>query len=304
MAQFSRVPDLAVLELLDAVSRHGSVVAAGRELGLTPQAVTGRLRAWESRSGTALLERGRRGGRLSPQGTLLARWAGPLLAGARDLDTALAALRGTGGLGVAATDTVAEHLLPGWLVRMRDESAGPVDLAVLDSPEVLRSVLDGAATLGFLETPGLLRGTDLPAGLRSATVASDRLVLVVHPEHEWAVPGTVVDRAELAGARPATSGADVRAGLDRLVQGCGDGADPVRLLPGTAAAREAAVRGEAPAVLSRLAAADDLAAGRLHEVPIAGTDGARELRAVWSAEVAPTAAARSLLRIATGGRIR
>lgn len=290
-----------MLEVLLAVARAGTVAQAGPGLGLSARAVSGRLRSWEERSGTRVLERGRGGGRLTAEGALLAEWAAPLLDTARELGVAVGALGGSGAdrLAVAATPTVADHLLRAWLVRMHAEGAGGVHLTVRDTAEVARDVLGGGAALGFVEGP---RPT-LPDGLRSATVTSDRLVVVVVPQHDWA--GRGVGPAELAAAAPATCGTDVRATLGVALAGAGVAdAGPAAGLPTTAAVRAAALDAGRPAVASRLAVQEDLAAGRLVEVPVAGLDTARELRAVWPDATTPSGPARSLLRIATDGRIR
>jgi DNA-binding transcriptional LysR family regulator len=76
-------------------------------------------------------------------------------------------------------------------------------------------------------------------------------------------------------------------------------AEPALELGGTAPLRLAAVSGTAPAVLSALAVADEIAAGRLVEVP-SELNLDRVLRAVWPrGRELPDAAAR-LLQVARG----
>jgi DNA-binding transcriptional LysR family regulator len=63
--------------------------------------------------------------------------------------------------------------------------------------------------------------------------------------------------------------------------------------------RSAAAQGAAPAVLSLLAVADDLEAGRLVEVPVAAeVELTRVLRAVWRAGAELPPPARLLLDVA------
>ncbi|MBO0517860.1 helix-turn-helix domain-containing protein, partial [Streptomyces beijiangensis] len=66
-----RVPDLAALELLLAVARHGSLGKAARELGISQPAASGRIRSMEARLGVVLLERSPRGSRLTDAGVLV-----------------------------------------------------------------------------------------------------------------------------------------------------------------------------------------------------------------------------------------
>jgi DNA-binding transcriptional LysR family regulator len=96
MALSAYVPDLTSLELLLTVRRTGGLGAAGRELGLTQQAVSARIRSLERRIGLRLLHRSSRGSTLTDAGRLLAEPATGVLDAARVLDACIAALRGTG----------------------------------------------------------------------------------------------------------------------------------------------------------------------------------------------------------------
>ena len=75
-----RVPDLAALEMLLAVASTGSLNAASRQLGITQQAVSARVRSVESRAGVALIARTARGSTLTPEGVVVAERAARLLA--------------------------------------------------------------------------------------------------------------------------------------------------------------------------------------------------------------------------------
>ena len=64
----------------------------------------------------------------------------------------------------------------------------------------------------------------------------------------------------------------------------------------TAAVRAAVLAAAAPAVISELAVAEDLAAGRLIEIAVPALDLRRALRAIWTAPAKPPAgAARDLI---------
>jgi molybdate transport repressor ModE-like protein len=167
----ARVPDLDSLQLLLTVARTGSFGTAGRELGLTQQAVSARVRTIEKLVGVRVINRGTRGSTLTEAGALLADWATRVIDAAHELDVAMSALRTERDdhLDVAASYTVAEYLLPRWLARLRNE-LGPatgVNLVVRNSEQVAALVLDGAAALGFVEGP------DVPAGLDMTAVGSD-----------------------------------------------------------------------------------------------------------------------------------
>lgn len=302
MALSSHVPDLRSLELLLTVARTGSLGAAGRELGLSQQAVSSRVRTVERLVGVRLIERGARGSSLTEDGALLADWASRVLTAAEELDAAIGALRGVrdGQLDVAASFTVAEYLLPGWLVRLRARLAPDtgVNLVVGNSGQVAALVLGGGADVGFVEGP------DLPAGLSVATVATDELTLVVPPDHPWAVRRRGVGLDELAAVALVTreQGSGTRLVLDRALDAAAPHiarAAPALELSNTTAIRQAVAAGAGPAVLSNLAVHDDLAARRLVRVALAGGIRLRrELRAVWPEGPLPAGPARALLGIA------
>jgi DNA-binding transcriptional LysR family regulator len=292
------MPDLPALEILLAVARTGSLSAAGREAGLTQQAVSARLAALEARTGVRLASRTPRGTRLTPQGAVVAQWADRLMHLAAEVDAGLAALRddSRSTLRVSASLTVAEHLLPGWLVSLqadaarRGETPIRVVLTATNSDQVIDQVRDGGADLGFIEGP------TVPPGMRSRVVGHDELVLVVPPGHPWARRSAGVDAAELAGTPLVTRepGSGTR---DFLTAALGvPQTQPALELSTAAAVRAAVLAGAAPAVVSRLAAGDDLRSGRLRAVPLTGLDLRRDLRAIWTGpRVPPAGAIRTLL---------
>lgn len=293
----TRVPDLDSLELLLQVAATGSLGRAGAAHGISQPAVTARIRGMERLVGFALVERSARGSTLTAAGALLADWARDVLQAATALDAGIASLRAdqNGRLRVAASLTVAEHLLPGWLVRLaagRPETA--VSLTAMNSTDVECAVLDGSVELGFVEGP------DLGEGLDALVVARDRLVVVVHPAHPWARRRRPVDAAELAGTRlvqrEPTSG--TRSALEKALCDHPAMAAPLLELSTASAVRSAVAAGAGPAVLSNLAVDDDVSSGRLTRVPVSGADLTRRLRAVWPAGQRPGGPARDLLRIA------
>jgi molybdate transport repressor ModE-like protein len=297
------LPDLRSLELLLAVARTGSLGAAGRELGLTQQAVSARIRTVEQLVGLPVVHRGPRGSTLTGAGALLVDWSTRVLAAAEELDVGIASLRRgrTAHLAVAASTTVAEFLLPGWLVQLgaEQESSGrprtSVRLTVHDSERVCAEVLAARVQLGFVEDPGI------PPGLSAVTVASDELVVVVPPGHPWT--RTSVEPAELAATPLVVLEPDAgpREAFDRALATIAPvrRAQPLLELSASAAVRGAVLAGAAPGVLSDLAVRDDLAAGRLHAVAVAGLKLRRELRLVRADGPLPDGAAGHLARIAS-----
>jgi molybdate transport repressor ModE-like protein len=304
------VPGLPALELLLVVARTGSLNSAARELGVSQQAVSARVRAIEAQVGVPLISRTARGSRLTAEGAVIAEWGARLLDVAAQLDAGIAALRTDrrSRLRVSASLTVAEELLPAWLVSFRAASGGAgaaapeIVLTAENSDAVIASVETGRADIGFTEGP------HVPAELRSKTIGRDRLIVVVPPGHPWARRGQV-SAAELA-ATPLVSreeGSGTREALAQaLTRTLGPGvpqAPPALALSTASAIRAAVLAGAAPAVLSDLAVRADLALHRLVRVDVPDLDLRRTLRVIWSGSATvPAGAARDLVThiLATG----
>lgn len=291
--------DLPALRLLSAIAEAGSITAASRTLGITQQAASTRMRRLERQLGVALLVRGPRGSSLTLDGAMAAQWAAEAVEAADRFDAGVAALRTAGHakpLVIAASLTVAEYLLPRWLMtlRERDHAETTVSVTATNSTHAIELVTDGSHQLGFVETP-----TEIP-GLLTTTVARDELVVVVAPQHPWA-RRRAVSAAELARTPLVTreQGSGTRLSAEQILADAGhEIPTPLAELPTTAAVRTAVASGAAPAVLSILAVRDDLTAGRLVRVTVKGLRFVRELRAIRSPGTTPLPQLESLLSIA------
>jgi DNA-binding transcriptional LysR family regulator len=300
----ARLPDLSAFDIFLAIARTGSLAAAGREFGLTQQAISARVVSIEAQTGIGLVLRTPRGSQLTPAGVVVAEWANRLLDVAQSVDAGLAALRSERRqrVKVAASLTIAEQLMPRWLVSLQVAAsrlgATPpeVIMTATNSDHATAAVLDGSADLGFIETP------HLPNGLRSKVVGHDELVVIVPADHKWAQRQRTITAAEL-NQTPLVArepGSGTRDSLTAaLRQALGDPtpqAQPVLELSSAAAVRAAVAAGAGPAVMSRLAVADDLAIGRLRTVAVTDLNLKRQLRAVWvGGRTPPAGVARDLL---------
>ncbi|MEW2297612.1 LysR family transcriptional regulator [Streptomyces sp. NPDC006743] len=288
-----RVPDLGALELLLAVARLGSLGGAARDLGITQPAASSRIRSMERQLGLALVDRSPRGSRLTDAGALVTDWARRVVEAAEAFDAGAQALRDRrdSRLRVAASMTIAEYLLPGWLIALRTRRPDTaVSLLAGNSAMVAERLLTGEADLGFVE------GLSVPAGLDSVVIAHDRLIVVTAPAHPWARRRRPLEAAELA-ATPLIlreTGSGTRQVLDAALGGL---ARPLIELSSTTAVKAAAVSGAGPAVLSELAVGDELSLRRLVTVPVEGVALRRDLRAVWPTGHRPTGPARDLLSL-------
>lgn len=293
------MPELKSLEMLLAIAREGSLGSAGRALGLSQQTVSARLASLESLTGVPLVVRTARGSQLSSAGVVVAEWAEHLMRTAEWVDTGIAALRqeSRSRLRVAASLTVAEHLMPQWLVSMRSnanhrgDTSPDVILTIANSRTVARSVQHGDAELGFVEGP------TVPNGLHSKTIARDELVVIVAPNHKWTRRSQPLGAEELCSTplvlREPESGTRecLMAALRHHFGQDADHAPPVLELSSLAAIRAAVVAGVGPAVVSRLSLIDDLTLDRLRVIPVTDLDLTRRIRAIWVGNRTPPAGA-------------
>lgn len=198
-------------------------------------------------------------------------------------------------LQVAASLTVAEYLIPGWLGLLAAEL--PSTVVMLDmgnTAHVADFVSRGDAELGFIEGPRP------PGRLRSRELLTDELVIVVARDHPWTRRRRPVTARELA-ATPLVlrePGSGTRDVLIEALQAHGLDAIAAMELGSTTAIKAATAAGAAPAVLSALAVRSELQAGQLVAVSCSELSLRRSIRAIWSALRRPSPAAARLLAIA------
>jgi DNA-binding transcriptional LysR family regulator len=291
-------PDLEQLRLLVGIADHKSLGAAARSMGTAQPNASRMLRRLERQLGLSLVVRGPTGSRLTEQGQAVVEWAREvteaterLVAGAKAL-----AAQTNAQLAIAASMTIAEHLVPRWLSEFRLlEVPVQVNLTVCNSHDVFERIDRGDCGLGFVESP------KVPRGLRSTVVGRDELVVIVGPRHPWARRRRPLLPEELAPTPLIVreSGSGTRISLEHHLAGH-DLVEPAVELSSNAAVKVMASSGIAPAVMSTLAVAEALATGQLVEVPVEGQPLTRRLRAVWRGDL--TAAAADFLHVARAGR--
>jgi DNA-binding transcriptional LysR family regulator len=291
-------PDLAAVEALVAVADHGSLAAAARGIGMAQPNVSRSIARLERRYALPLIHRSTTGATLTAQGLVVVEWSRDLLSAARRLTDGVIALgEGPGTLALAASHTVAEHLVPGWVAMLRkDHPDLRIRAEVCNSAEVVAQLMRGEGDVGFIEGP------DAPRGLNHRVVGHDELLLVVPPGHPLTrrrtplritelVNWPLVTREPGSGTRVALDQALGRRGLPPVV--------PVQEAASNATVRVAVASGAGLAVLSGLAVASMIDAGTLVSVPLEGTLR-RDLRAVWPGPARPAGPVADLIAIAAG----
>lgn len=281
-----RTLDLDTLDVLERIAETGSLSRAADTLGITQQAVSARLRGAERAVGQPLVRRTTAGSAMTDTGRLLLGLAEPVLEAARRLEAGLSALQQhTGSVVVAASQTIAELLLPEWLLEFRARvPETTVRLVAGNSTTVTGLVRSGGAHLGFVETPSA------PVGLSSCVITEDELVVVVGPAHPWAGSASIgPEELATTALLMREVGSGTRATVEEWLGVAGlTAAEPAAVLETTGIIRASARAGIAPAVMSRRTVEADLAAGTLARVPVDGPPLVRALRAVWSARPEPS----------------
>lgn len=258
------------LRIFVEVAERQHLTQAAAALALTPSAVSSAVKALEERYGTPLFHRVGRRIETSEAGRIFLQEARRTLASARAAEVTLAEL-GTlkrGALAIRASQTISSYWLPPLLVRFRQaHPAIGLDLAIDNTDNVAKAVLEGSADLGFIEA-----GLDEPA-LTVTPVSKDRLIVVVGNHHPWA-NGRPLAPADLLRTQwiMRQPGAGTRTAFEAALATLGISAaalDVALILPSNEAVRGAVMAGPFAAAMSELVAAQHLQAGLLAQANIA-----------------------------------
>ncbi len=168
----------------DLVEMQSFSLAAERNF-VTQSAVSQQIRTLEDKFKRRLLERvrGRREVRLTPSGEVFYRECKNVLESYDQLNESMSGLVGkiSGTVKVATVYSVGLHELPPKVREfMTKFPAAKIDLEYSRTTRVVRDVLNGTVELGVVAFPEQKRG------LTIVLMASDRLVLICPPDHEFA----------------------------------------------------------------------------------------------------------------------
>ncbi len=290
-----RPPEIAELRALCTAADLGSVSRAARLLRVTQPALSKRIQSLEAVAGTKLLERNSQGVELTDAGRRLYEEARKLLAQADVITDLLGGLEsGERPVRVAVSHTIAEYVLPAKLVEYeaRHEHHLSVELLISNSNVARRSVATGAADFGIAarDPEG-----DQP-GLHERPLLEDEVVVALHPAHPLAAYEEIpLDKFLSTPAVMRDPGANTRRVMEHTLREMGhDGPPALAEVGSTGAAKEAALRERAPALLSRLAISEGQRDGLVTR-RVEGVRFVRDFVVITAAERAPHAAARRFL---------
>jgi DNA-binding transcriptional LysR family regulator len=171
------------LRLFVTVCEERNIAVAAAREGIVPSAVSKRISAIEQRTGTRLLDRGRRGVVVTPAGEVLWRYARELLQTMERMHAELGefAQGVQGNVRVFATMSAIAQFLPDDISAfMKRQQRVKVSIDERVSSEVVRGVEEGRADIGVCWDAADLRR------LASFPYRRDQLVVIVHPEHPLA----------------------------------------------------------------------------------------------------------------------
>lgn len=260
---------LEQLRIFVAVAEREHLTQGARALNLTQSAVSAAIAALEARYATKLFDRIGRRIALTEAGRLFLTEARAVLARAAAAEAVLSDLSGLsrGTLSLMASQTVANYWLPPLIQRYRAIHPGiTVSLGIGNTETVTAAIHDGAADLGFIEG-----AIDDPT-LAMTTVAEDELVIIVPAGHPWTERPPA---SEALGTGPwvlREPGSGTRAMFEAALPQLGLAADDLGValeLPSNEAVCAAVAAGAGATAISRLVAANAIAAGRLAIVAIA-----------------------------------
>jgi DNA-binding transcriptional LysR family regulator len=263
------------LRVFAAVAEHGGFSKAAAALRLSQPAVSKTVQELERQIGLPLLDRTGRVPRVTEAGAVLFARARELFGVERLAEEDLRALLGLerGVLRVGASTTVATYFLPPLLARFNQLHPG-VTLRVLsaNTRDVARRLLEGRLDVALVEGPVTHER------IQVVPWRTDELVVIAPAAHPLVHRRRVVAadlRKESFILREPGSGTRVVAESALAAQGVHP--DATLQLGSTEAIKQAVAAGLGIAVVSRAAAADQLALGYIAVVQLRGVTFPRQL---------------------------
>ena len=177
--------DFGQIEAFVQVSTHSSFSRAAEALHLTQPSITARIQALERELGEELFERGGRGVRLTDAGHVFLPYVEHILQQLQEGRDAVEEVRNVqlGSLRLGSAITISTYVLPGILHRFcTDYPLVDVVIRTGRSEQVLNMLLADEVQVGLLRTLS-------HADTESIPLYDDEIVLVAHPDHEFAASG-------------------------------------------------------------------------------------------------------------------
>lgn len=266
------------LKVFRLVAEHLNFRKASEHLFLTQPAVTLQIKALENDLGVRLFDRSANRVALTPQGSVLLRYARKISALAAQAEHELGAEAGqfSGELSLGVSTTIAQYVLPRLIGAFLDEHPR-VQLALCsgNTEQVVQWVLDGSVAIGLIEGPARERGVHTEPFMR------DELVLIVPPTSDAAhfsahqlLGSSLLMREQGSGSRHVVEAALEKSGLKLKAF------KSVMDLDSTEAIKSAVEAGLGVGFVSRWAISKELELGALRVAQVRGLTMARHFSVV------------------------
>ena len=248
------------------VAEQGSISGASRAGFASQPALSKAMRALEKQTDLPLFERNPRGVILTEAGALLLEHARALFALEAQTEAALAALRDVDGgtLRIGATTTLANYVLPPLLGGFRREHPRvTLTLERANSRDIEAKLADYALDVAFIE------GWPQQENLSAHAWREDEVVLICAPNHPLCARELVYApdlKNEIWIVREEGSG--TRQWIERALKPFGLPPADAWEIGSAEAIKSAVAAGLGIAFVSRAAAADQIALGKLRVVPV------------------------------------
>jgi DNA-binding transcriptional LysR family regulator len=289
------------LRLFTAVVNQGGFTKAAASLHLSQPAISKSLNELERQLNLTLLERNGRSIRLTDAGQALYARAREIFGVEWIAEQELREIRGLkrGVLRIGASTTIATYMLPPYLGRFHLRHPGiRIRATSANTRTVLRMLLESRADIALVEGPVSHPQVEVQPWL------DDELVVISHPQHRL-LPRNDVDvgmlvREQFIVREPGSGTRDVSA---RALALHGVRLTNTMRVGGTESIKQAVAAGLGLAIVSRAAAADQLALGKIAVLSVNGLVIRRTLAQIKLRGRVPTASARELELLLAQGTI-
>ncbi len=274
------LPDLQSLDLLRSVAKLGSIRQAASAHNISQPAASMRLRNLEKVLGLKLMDRLKGGAQLTASGEAISQWSEEVIDSMDRLLAGASAISVTEKpkLTIVASMTVAEYLIPTWLVQLKMHMPDAVVLLrVGNSDFVKTSIGKSSGDIGFVEGISKLEGFD------SKVIQKDELSVFIAPSHPWGKRKRKVSAQELARTPLVIreKGSGTREVIENALGAMGLGITSTIEMGSTTSIKSAVLEGNVPGILSKLALKNEIDDGSALLVPIEDLNLVRNIRAIW-----------------------
>jgi len=280
------------VRIFTAIVDRGGFTNAARVLRLSQPAISKSLTELERQLHVTLLDRSGKSVALTEAGRTLYARAAELFGVEREAERELRELRGLkrGVLRVAASTTIATYLLPPYLGRFHTRHPNVrIETSSANTRAVLRALLE------FRVDVALVEGPIEHSRIQVVPWREDELVVIAAPDHP-AASSTPIDVAQLAEQQLLVRepGSGTRVVTERALAAHGVQLTRTMRVGGTEAIKQAVAAGLGLGIVSRAAAADQLALGRVVVVAVRGLEIRRTLAQIKLRDRPTTIAGREL----------